>query len=281
VKNTAFAATVLVVAGLASPLLAADLPLKAPPKPVAAVNWTGCYVGVTAGANYGHTDGFISTNQSNLGNVPALALNPGVNMTGGFDVKPGALVGGYGGCNYQFANRFVIGAEADGAYAWKSSWAKLVPNGIQLARFGNPNDLWEISERSLVTARIRFGFLPTDRWLVYVTGGAAWADVNTFETITTFPTPPETWSQSHWRSGWTVGVGTEYMLGRGWTVRGEFLYVDLGSWNTFTNMPNPTIPGGPGSDTFTNMRVNLVDYVGRVGLHYNFGWPAGPVVAKY
>ena len=278
-KITAFGATVLVVAGLASPLLAADLPLKAPPRLVAAVSWTGCYIGVDAGVNYGHTDGFITTPDTTLGNRPALALNPGVNFTGGFDVKPGVLVGGYGGCNYQFSNRFVIGAEVDGAYAWKSSWAQPLPGTVAAARFGNPNDLFEMSERALITARARLGYTVTDRWLLYVTGGAAWGKVETFETITTNPTPPETWFQEQWRSGWTVGAGTEYMIGRGWTVRGEFLYVDLGSFRTFTNIPLP--PAVPGSDTFTNMRVNLVDYIGRVGLHYKFGWPAAPVVAKY
>jgi outer membrane immunogenic protein len=282
VKNIALGAVALLSAGAASPLLAADLPVKARPPVVAAANWTGCYLGVSAGVNYGHTDGFITTPQTNLGNNPQLATNPGVNFTGGFDVKPGVIVGGYGGCDYQFSNRFVIGAEVDGSYAWKSSWAKPLPGTVAAAGFGNPNDLWEISERALVTARARLGYTVTDRWLVYVTGGAAFAKVETYETITTNPTPPESWFRTHWRTGWTVGAGTEYRVGgTGWTVRGEFLYVDLGSWNTFTNMPNPTLPGGPGSDTFTNMRVNLVDYIGRVGLHYKFNWPGTAVVAKY
>jgi outer membrane immunogenic protein len=274
-------AIVVAAATVGTQVFAADLPVKAPPPVVATPTWTGCYLGVSAGVNYGHTDGFVTTPQTTLGNNPLAAANPGVNMTGGFDVKPGVIAGGYGGCDYQFANRFVIGGEIDGSYARKSSWAKLVPGGAALARFGNVNDLWEMSERTLVTARIRLGYTVTDRWLLYVTGGGAWAEVNTFETITTNPTPPETWSQTQWRGGWTVGAGTEYLVGGGWTVRGEFLYVDLGRWNTFTNMPNPTAPGGPGSDTFTNMRVNLVDYVGRVGLHYKFNWPGAAVVAKY
>ena len=281
-KRIAFGAAVLLAAGMTSPLLAADLPVKAPPPVVAAPTWTGCYIGINAGVNYGHTNGFITTDQTNLGNRPGTQLNPGVNDTGGFDVKPGVLVGGYGGCNYQFSSRFVIGAEVDGGYAWKSSWAKLVPNGTALnGGFGNVNDLWEISERALVTARARLGYAVTDRWLLYVTGGGAWGKVETFETITTAPIPSETWFQEHWRSGWTVGAGTEYMVGGGWTVRGEFLYVDLGSWRTFTNIPNPAVQGGPGFDTFTNMKVNLVDYIGRVGLHYKFDWPGTAVVATY
>jgi len=211
VKRIVFGVTALFAAGMISPLLAADLPLKAPPPVVAAPTWTGCYIGINAGVNYGHTDGFFTTDQTTLGNRLGTQNNPGVNMTGGFDVKPGVLVGGYGGCNYQFASRFVIGAEVDGAYAWKSSWQKIVPNGAALAGFGNVNDLWEMSERALITARARLGYAVTDRWLLYVTGGGAWAKVETFETITTNPTPPETWFQEQWRSGWTVGAGTEYM----------------------------------------------------------------------
>src|SRR5262245_48763955 len=224
----------LVAGSLVTPAFAADLPVKARPVAVVTPSWTGCYLGVSAGVNYGHTDGFITTPQTNLGNNPALALNPNVNFTGGFDVKPGVIVGGYGGCDYQFSNRFVLGAELDGSYAWKSSWAKPLPGTVAAAIFGNNNDLFEISERALITARARLGYTVTDRWLLYVTGGAAFAKVETYETITTNPTPPETWFQTQWRTGWTVGAGTEYMVGGGWTVRGEFLYVDLGKWNTFT-----------------------------------------------
>jgi outer membrane immunogenic protein len=270
---------VLVAASLGSPVLAADLPLKAPPPVVAAYNWTGCYLGASAGANAGRTDGFVTTPATVLPERGfPLQVNPGVNATGPFDLPPGVIAGGFGGCNYQFAGHFVIGGEVDWSYTNKAGFAKLVPNGIVLMGFGNVNDLWSLREKQLATARLRLGYAVTDRWLLYVTGGGAWAEVESFETITTNPTPPETALQTHWRNGWTVGAGTEYAVGRGWSVRAEFLYVDLGKWTTFTNI-SPT--GIPGSDTFTSMNVNLRDYIGRVGLSYKFDWPMAAVVARY
>lgn len=278
----AYLGVVLVAASLGNPVLAADLPLKAPPPPpVAAYSWSGCYVGVSAGTTWGQTDGFVTTPNTVLPERGfPIQVNPNVNATGRLDLPPNVIAGGFGGCNYQFASRFVIGGEVDWSYTNKEAFAKLVPGGIaRLGGFGNTDDLWSIREHELATARLRLGYVVTPNWLLYVTGGAAWGKIETFETITTLPTPPETADQTHWRTGWTVGAGTEYALGNsGWSVRGEFLYVDLGKWTTFTNI-SPT--GIPGSDTFTNMNVNLHDYIVRLGMSYKFGLPGAAVVAKY
>ena len=256
---------------------AADLPLKAPPPVAAIANWTGCHVGISAGGNWGHTGGFVTTPDTRLPeNGAPLVVNPGVNATGSYDLQGGLIGGAFGGCDYQFANRFVVGGELDWSYTNKSGGAKLVPNGVALMGFGNVNDLWQLTEQQIGTARLRLGYVVTDNWLVYVTGGAVFAQVASFETITSNQTPPETWNQTQWRTGWTIGAGGEYALGRGWSLRGEFLYVDLGKWTTFTNIP-PT--GVAGQDTFTNMRVDLRDYILRMGLSYKFGAPA--LVAKY
>jgi outer membrane immunogenic protein len=278
-KKISYSTMLLAAASLAGPALAADLPVKARPLPVAAYSWTGCYVGASAGANAGHTDGFVTTPATVLPEVfGPIPINPNVNVTGAFELPAGVIAGGFGGCNYQFASRFVIGGEVDWSYTHKNSQRTLVPGGIAaLGGFGNNSDLWSIEEHQLATARIRLGFLATDNWLLYVTGGGVWGQVETFETITTNPVPSESALQTHWRGGWTVGAGTEYALGKGWSVRGEFLYVDLGRWTTFTNIPN----GIQGSDTFSNMSLNLREYVGRVGVAYKFGWPTGAVVAKY
>jgi len=47
--------------------------------------------------------------------------------------------------------------------------------------------------------------------------------------------------QTDRRTGWTVGGGVEYALGCGWSIRGEYLYVDLGSWTTFNTPPSPDL----------------------------------------
>ena len=57
----AFGLSVLATSALATPAVAADLPLKAPaPPPVQAVSWTGLYVGGHAGYAWGRSDGDLT-----------------------------------------------------------------------------------------------------------------------------------------------------------------------------------------------------------------------------
>src|SRR6185437_12558907 len=90
-----------ITAGFVGSSFAADLPAKAPrmmPAPVVHTNWTGCYIG--AGGGYG------MWNQDHQGLDPIT-----LTVTG-----PSATAGGRGwfgtveaGCDYQFADRWVIG----------------------------------------------------------------------------------------------------------------------------------------------------------------------------
>jgi outer membrane immunogenic protein len=70
------------------------------------------------------------------------------------------------------------------------------------------------------------------------------------------------------RTGWTVGGGVEWILARQWTVKAEYLHVDLGnrSINVFTSN------GGPGTTFAQTMVVNanLTTEIVRVGLNYQF-----------
>jgi outer membrane immunogenic protein len=129
------------------------------------------------------------------------------------------------------------------------------------------------------TARARLGFLPTDHWMLYVTGGLAYGEVDTNVTVNTavaFPTGPVIASASSVasvntsRAGWTVGGGAEWVISGPWTAKVEYLYVDLGSVsNNFAGF-------GAFTPLSTNSRVT--DNIARVGLNYRFG---GPVVARY
>src|SRR5262249_43936586 len=90
----------------ATSAIAADMPLKAAPRPAAPVyNWTGCYLG--AGGGYG------MFNQDNT-----FVTDP---IFGPSIVDSGRVTGGGrgwfgtvgGGCDYQISERWVIGAFAD------------------------------------------------------------------------------------------------------------------------------------------------------------------------
>jgi outer membrane immunogenic protein len=256
-----------------SAVRAADMPLKAPP-PVPYFSWTGCYIGLDAGETYGHTDGYSTTGTSQL--LPFGPIPAGINMTNGFNLS-GGIGGVYAGCNYQFAGTgWVIGFEGDWSFDNKEGQAFITPGAFGIVG-GNLADVWYLQEREIGTARLRLGYAVTPNWLLYVTGGWAWAKIDSTETVITAPTNSRvTDIQTNWRGGWTVGAGTEYEVGYGWAVRSEFLYVDFGNFTTFTNIPVGVI----GSNTFTNLNVNLHEYIWRFGLSYKFGWSPA-VVARY
>src|SRR5205085_12335864 len=87
----------------------------------------------------------------------------------------------------------------------------------------------QVSADWLATIRGRVGFLAAPTWLVYATGGAAIAEVKgNFNFSDTFSAATESAAFRDTRLGWTAGVGTEYAFGGGWSLKAEYLYVDLG-----------------------------------------------------
>jgi outer membrane immunogenic protein len=183
------------------------------------------------------------------------------------------LGGAQVGCNYQFAGGWVIGIEGDWSVTNKEGQSQI--NQVTAAAIAAfRSDTFSLQERWLGTARVRLGYAVTDKWLWYVTGGGAWAKIDASE-WTLQPNIGAKWMQSNWVSGWTVGVGTEYAVGYGWSIKSEVLYVQLQDFTTFTNLP------AFGTNTLTNLRVvNTRDYIWRVGMNYKFGWEPA-VVAKY
>jgi outer membrane immunogenic protein len=92
----------------------------------------------------------------------------------------------------------------------------------------------------------------------------------------TFAAANESASISSTCYGWTAGAGAEYALMNGWSIKAEYLYVDLGRASTTST--NLTAGGAAfPSNVFTHT-VNLRSNIGRIGVNYKFG---RPVVAKY
>jgi outer membrane immunogenic protein len=239
------------------------VPPPAPP-PAPVYTWTGCYVGASAGNSWGQSQHF-TTAGSTLNN-PASALNilpAGAAITDSFDVS-GFIGGGTLGCNWQWG-AWVFGIEGDGSATNKSGQqfeGALVPVG------GTARASWisETQERWLVTARGRLGL--TNFWwfgpntMVYVTGGGAWAKIDTSEFLSGVVIN-RSLQESNTRSGWTIGGGYEYALGYGWSIRSEFLYVKFDNFTTFTSGPFNTNIVSP-------REVKLEDYIWRAGLNYKF-----------
>ncbi len=281
---------------------AADLPSRAPP-PVFLPPpplWTGFYLGINAGGTWSGSNN-INTVTANLDpgnglgseaiyNASSAALatgSPALSSNAGF------VGGGQIGYNYQFANSWLVGLEADfdgvaGAHSQATPFSTVTP----VAPFPIVQTLNDRkSTNYLGTVRGRLGWLITPTWLVYGTGGLAYGSVNASTGITQavlndplLPSPYGSFgSVSSTRIGWTAGGGVEWMFLPNWSAKLEYLYYDLGSVTyagsplaNFNNLGTLFSLGAPVS------RVSFKGNVVRAGINYHFSWGApAPVVAKY
>ena len=220
----AFAATAAVAADLPR-----SMPAKAPAYVPVGYNWTGFYLGINGGYGWGSSGWSL---------VPGTRIEPS-----------GGLFGGTVGYNIQ-TGMIVLGVEGD--FDW-SGLSGSVSCAAGLA-------ICETSSDWLATFRGRIGY-SFDRWMPYVTGGGAFADV---KATASAPLLGAALSSSSTQAGWTLGGGIEFAFMSNWTAKVEYLHVDLGSFDTG---PVPIVNN-------VNVRQDIV----RAGLNYRF---TGPTFNRY
>ena len=152
-------------------------------------NWTGFYLGGTAGYDW------ASANLTYLG------------IAGSGDDFNGGKLGGFAGYNYQFDNNIVLGVEGELDYNWNEQKYNVgLPFNVKAG-----SD-WEGSVR----ARVGYAF---DNALLYATGGWAiangYVDGNGLEQNQTF-------------NGWTIGAGLDYAFTKNIFGGLEYRYTDFG-----------------------------------------------------
>ncbi|MBS0234649.1 MAG: porin family protein [Proteobacteria bacterium] len=172
------------------------------------ISWSGLYVGMEAGYNWGDVDWNL--------NYPYAGP---VRSDRKFDTDH-FLGGGFVGLQRQFGH-WVVGGEV-GVDAGFSSQNI---GGVDLY-LGNDVGTLETKVGPLFSATARLGYAQ-DRWLAYVKGGYAGANIslNSDDGV-----PPDYYSHSSdWHNGWKAGGGIEYALLPSTSVGLEYDYVDLGS----------------------------------------------------
>lgn len=214
--------------------------------------WGGFYAGVLAGYSWNNVEISDVTFQDD-GEPPVPGSLVGID-TYTIDSTGGEL-GGTLGFNHQTGN-LVLGVEADLSYSWATG----------------ENDKYEefpgfTSEADLDwfgTARLRAGYA-FDRALVYATGGLAFGGVE--GTINdNYEGTIVTTSDSFNMMGWTIGGGLEYAVTDKISVKGEYLYYDLGEADLSVN---ETDKFPDGWDEISS-DVHLTGSVVRAGLNYRF-----------
>jgi outer membrane immunogenic protein len=220
-------------------------------------DWTGPYAGVHLGYGLGNADTDvnplplprISTDQA-----PS-TLSPG---------RGGVVGGGQLGYNYQ-VGRFVAGVETDfsgsGMSGSKSVSPILLNNGatFQGVVSAHENTNW------YGTLRPRLGYTVQPTLLVYATGGLAYGDVS-YSANTNFGQQYNSYpaSLSTTKVGWALGGGIEYAVSRCWTVRFEYLHMDLGSESVTAGPVSPNPPYTEGYSWKTTANIF------NVGVNYKF-----------
>jgi outer membrane immunogenic protein len=204
--------------------LAADLPRQAPVMPTKAPPFMApqfTWDGFYIGVNGGGGWGHARSD-----------------LTGGFGTS-GGLAGGTVGYNKQLGS-WVLGVEGD------IDWTDVGGNTANGCPAGNCT----IQGNWLSTERGRVGYA-FGNFMPYITGGLAVGDVQA--------TAPGLAGQDQTQVGWTAGVGAEYALSQNWSVKAEYLRVDLGRFDCGASC------GGTPTDN-VSLRENLV----RGGINWHF-----------
>jgi outer membrane immunogenic protein len=252
----------------AGPAMAADMRTKAPiykaPPPPPVYSWSGIYIGLNAGGAWAKSD-FLWSSQ-----MASVAVNNQINAIAPTTFRPSGFTGGGQiGFNYQ-AGPIVWGGEADLEYTGLSANRSVTYLGVLN---GLPNTINQsVESKWLATLRGRLG-IANGPWLAYATGGLAISRVsyNDFE-IFSNNGQIFTASSSATKAGWTAGGGIEWAFAPSWSVKAEYLYVDLGNV-TYTSI------GSINPANSIRHEHRFTENIARVGVNYKFDW--GPVVAKY
>jgi outer membrane immunogenic protein len=256
----------ILVAGLTAaafccaPAFAADMPTKAPVYKAAAPaaeTWTGFYTGIGVGARWLDPNWTTTAAFNPIGDPTPFTSSP----TANFD-STAFRVSGYAGYNWQVSPVSVVGIEGDFGWAGNRRTIGFIPGiGPGVANSTQVKGDWDASIRG------RAGYLINPTWMAYVTGGAAFQNIDVTATCISDVVVCVAFNSkknSKTQAGWTVGGGLEGMLMRNWLARIEYRYSDFGS-SSFTALPF-VVPTSFGA----NARLSTTSQIVTVGLAYKW-----------
>jgi outer membrane immunogenic protein len=267
-----------------------------------ALSWTGLYGGLNVGYGFeaGGRNSGGQTNYENNSPGNVFPFNTETRGTGGpawnTAAKLNGMIGGIQlGYNQRLNPWLVTGLEVDfQGSALKGSASATNTTAIILTPIpvGGAN-LWPLTGNASATQRVdwfgtvrgRLGVTSFNQsLLVYATGGLAYGQVKQefgytggFLPVANLGFGGSTWagsaSSSATKVGWTLGAGLEWIPEgmTNWSIKAEYLYVDLGS--TTVNLTAPAFRTSDGEGFRTVSASNKMEarfQTVRVGLNYRF-----------
>lgn len=220
------------------------------PAPLPECNWSGFYLGLHVGGQWGHSedrdnDGYSTADEG---------------LAWGYD-ESGVIAGGQLGYNFQW-NWLVLGLEADLGYMNLDGSGKSRYDEIN---FGGDTH-GETDSDFYTTIRGRLGFA-MGHWLFYGTGGVIGVNYETrvIDNCDTGACGDELINagKTEFNWGWTAGGGIEYMFNCHWTTKIEYLRFGLDDQNFSGTGVNFGEHFG-----FTGIGTN--GNIVRAGLNYKF-----------
>ena len=189
--------------------------------PIPVFSWTGCYIGGNVGGKWGSLDGAVSAAQVPvfLPNGALLTFDDNNNGNNGSFIGGGQL-----GCQWQ-TGAWVFGIEGDFDAVGSSDRTFIVRNAVVGSPFV-PGDAFSLSHDWQASVRARLGYA-WDRWMLYATGGIAWANLNADAVLVGVGA----FSADKTISGWTVGGGFEYAFNNNLSLGIEYRYTKFDNEN--------------------------------------------------
>ena len=163
--------------------------------------------------------------------------------------------------------RLFSGIEADISFMDHTS------SGVFAGTFNRPQPnsftmKTEVDTNWIATVRKRLG-LKKDRWLVYVTAGLAIGDIDMKSSYRDDVAPNfANASSSNTKVGWVAGAGAEYALTKNWSLKAEYLFVDLGRVSHDATLIEPNGPAVP--PKVLRFTTDVEHHIARIGLNYQF-----------
>jgi outer membrane immunogenic protein len=241
-------------------------------------SWSGFYAGANIGYGWDSGDVGLSphTAISDLVPVVEAIVRAGSFPTSLSPDARGVAGGGQAGYNWELPSGWVVGVETDlQASGIKGSTSATIIDPHYFDEDLGQNVFFD-STRTAVskkvnwygTVRARAGYLLDPQWLVYATGGLAYGKTSLgfhVEDLAQGCLPDATicgdGSKSGVRLGWSLGAGVETMLAPNWSLKAEYLYVDLGKRSFDASTITPVD---------FKLSAKYHEQTVRIGLNYHF-----------